>query len=156
MINRRRLLLGGLGVAGVAGLGMWAFGRQALEAEIVSVLRRRLGYLQLDVGGLRAFATDQAQKIVAKRVSMNRLRYHLASNFDSGYKRFLRSTDTRSRIERSEDILVTTYLLSTDFFVHGADESRTVQYLGYYDPMRACGNPFARPPVPADGAGGRS
>jgi hypothetical protein len=147
MINRRNLLLGGLGIVGVGGLGVWAFGRKAIEAELGSIVRRRLNYLRLDDGGVQAFAADQAEKFISKRVSMNRLKYHYASNFATGYRRFLRSTDTRSRIARSEDIVVSTYLLSSDFFVNGCDESRTIQYLGYYDPVRACGNPFARPVV---------
>ena len=40
------------------------------------------------------------------------------------------------------------FLLSSDFFALGADESKTVRYRGYYDPVRQvdrCGNPFARP-----------
>jgi hypothetical protein len=38
----------------------------------------------------------------------------------------------------------TRYLLSTDFFRHGADESRTVRYVGFYDPDNTpCGNPLA-------------
>jgi hypothetical protein len=32
---------------------------------------------------------------------------------------------------------------SSDFFKNGADESRTVRYIGNYDPLIACGNPFA-------------
>jgi len=40
---------------------------------------------------------------------------------------------------------VTQYLISSDFFKNGADKNRTVNYLGYYDPMVACNNPFARP-----------
>jgi len=39
----------------------------------------------------------------------------------------------------------TQYLMSTDFFRHGADESRLVRYVGFYDPDRtACNNPLAR------------
>jgi hypothetical protein len=36
-------------------------------------------------------------------------------------------------------------LLSTDFFRFDADESRVIQYAGFYDPSLApCTNPFAR------------
>lgn len=39
----------------------------------------------------------------------------------------------------------TRFLLSTDFFQNGADESRTMQYVTFYDPyVTACRNPFAR------------
>jgi hypothetical protein len=39
----------------------------------------------------------------------------------------------------------TQFLLSTDFFRHGADERREVRYVGYYEPgVTACLNPLAR------------
>jgi hypothetical protein len=52
-----------------------------------------------------------------------------------------------SAIRHGEDRVVTQYLMSSDFFKNGADETRTVRYAGYYDPMIACGNPFARPVI---------
>jgi hypothetical protein len=45
------------------------------------------------------------------------------------------------------DGFASTYLLSSDFFVNGADAGQLVRYLRLYDPVRACGNPFARPPT---------
>ena len=39
----------------------------------------------------------------------------------------------------------TRFLLSTDFFRHGADEQRQVRYVAYYEPgVSACLNPLAR------------
>ncbi len=39
----------------------------------------------------------------------------------------------------------TRYLLSTDFFRHGADPSREVRYVGLYDPDNVpCNNPLAQ------------
>jgi hypothetical protein len=39
----------------------------------------------------------------------------------------------------------TRYLLSTDFFRNGADESRRVRYLSFYHPyVTICYNPLAR------------
>jgi len=88
--------------------------------------------------------------ILAKRVSMSRMRYHVASTLSSSYRHFERSSDAGSRIEGAEGAVVSTYLLSSDFFVHGSDETLTIRYPGYYDPTRACSNPFARRVV--DGA----
>ena len=46
---------------------------------------------------------------------------------------------------RLEDNVVTKYLPSTDFFLHGADEFRDLSCLSVYEPHRAPGrNPFAR------------
>lgn len=144
MITRRKFFLGSLGVVGVLGLGVWGFGRSTIEATIVSVLRRRLDYLKLDENGLQAFAHDQATKIINKRVSMGRMRYHFLSAVGTSFQRYQRSSVQRSRIEQAEDLLVSTYLLSSDFFIYGSDETRTVQYVSYFDGRRPCGNPFAR------------
>jgi hypothetical protein len=145
MINRRRLLLGGLGILGAAGIGVWGFGRVGLEAQIVAMLRRRLDFLQLDRDGLQAYAKDQVSALLNRRMpTWNRLRYHFLSAVAPSFKRYYRSSDRRSRIGRAEDSLISTYLLSSDFFLNGADESRIVRYMAFYDPMRACGNPFAR------------
>jgi hypothetical protein len=148
MIDRRRFLLGGLGLAGVAAAGVWGFGRMGLEARIVSMLRRRLDYLHLDPAGLQAFARDQVSGLLNKKIpTWNRLRYHFLSAVAPSFTRYFRSADTRSRASRTEDSMISTYLLSSDFFIHGADESRLVRYVGFYDPLIPCGNPFARPPV---------
>jgi hypothetical protein len=149
-MNRRRLIVGGLGLAGVAALGVWGFGRLGFEAEIASILRRRLGFLDLDRDGVQRFAKDQATATFGKKIpTWNRLRYHFLSAVAPSFKRYYRSTDKRSRLARLEDSLVSTYLLSSDFFLNGADESRKINYVAYYDPMRPCQNPFARPAVDA-------
>lgn len=45
----------------------------------------------------------------------------------------------------------TRFLASTDFFQHGADESRPLTYVAYYDPyVSTCYNPFT------ESAGGKS
>jgi hypothetical protein len=150
MISRRRLIVGGLGAVGALGLGAWGLGRLGFRLEIASILRRRLGFLKLDESGVRAFAKDQTNAMFNKKIpTWNRLRYHLLASGASSFKRFYRSTDARSRMGRFEDTLVSTYLLSSDFFWNGADESRKVNYLAYYDPNRPCQNPFARPAVDA-------
>ena len=147
MISRRRLLLGGIGVVGVAGLSAWGLGRIGLKAEVVAILRRRLDFLKLDEQGVQTFATDQVDAIFNKRIpTWNRLRYHFGANLPS-YQRYHRSDDTRSRRLRFEDAVVQLYLLSSSFFVEGSDESRTVRYLGYFDPTHPCQNPFARPVI---------
>jgi hypothetical protein len=146
VISRRRLIVGGLGAVGAAGLGAWGLGRLGFRMEIASILRRRLGFLKMDEGGIRAFAKDQTRATFSKKIpTWNRLRYHMLASGASSFKRFYRSTDTPSRMGRFEDTLVSTYLLSSDFFWNGSDESRAVNYVAYYDPSRPCHNPFARP-----------
>ena len=153
MIKRRRLLLIALGVAAIAGVGVVGLGRVATESEIVSHVRRRLSFLRLDEAGVRAFARDQISTLLAKRPTWVRWKYHFLHIFAKSFSRFDSSNDKRSRVERMVDNLASTYLLSSDFFLNGADESRVVQYVRFYDPMRPCGNPFARPVIDTPAAG---
>jgi hypothetical protein len=143
MINRRRLLIGGVGLAVLAAVGIFA-GDLATEGEIASGIRRRLPFLHFDSAGLHAFAKDYIDSMLKKRPSWYRWKYHFHSLFSKAAARWGMSTDRRSRRERLEDFFATMYLLSSDFFVTGADPSRVVKYVALYDPMRACNNPFAR------------
>jgi hypothetical protein len=143
MITRRRMIVGGIGVVGVGGLSAWGVGRIGLRAEIASLIKRRLDYLKLDERGLQTFATDKVDAIFNKKIpTWNRLRYHFGAGVPS-FGRFHRS-DARSRTESFEDGIVQLYLLSSSFFIDGADESRVVRYVGYFDPTHPCQNPFAR------------
>jgi hypothetical protein len=144
MLTRRGFLIGGLVAVGVAGLGVLAFGRAGAEAHIVTVVRRRLSFLKLDEAGLREFASDQVGALLAKRPTWNRLKYHFLNAFTRSFSKYDRSSDKRSRSERTTDGFASTYLLSSDFFRNGADTSRAVHYVSFYDPMIPCGNPFAR------------
>jgi hypothetical protein len=139
MISRRRLLAVAGGIIG--GYAGWRYVGSADEEAFVTVVRRRLDYLKLDLDGVNAFARDMAAKHV---ISNGRLRFlnivkplyvHVPLSPKSRFGKVLR---------HGEERVVTNYLLSSDFLINGADESRVVRYLGYYDPMRACGNPFAQ------------
>jgi hypothetical protein len=143
MVARRSILVG-LGIAAVAAFGVWGVDL-ASETEIVSAVRRRLSFLRLDDEGLHSFAKDYVNAILAKRPSWYRWKYHIQSLFQKPGARWGISTDTRSRRQRMEDNLTTQYILSSDLFLKGADESRIIRYVSLYDPMRACGSPFARP-----------
>jgi hypothetical protein len=145
MVKRRGFLIG-LGLAAVAALGVWG-ADIATESEIVSGVRRRLPFLKFDEAGLHAFAKDYIRTLLAKRPSWYRWKYHIHTLFSKPAARWGISSDKRSRRERLEDYFATVFLLSSDLFTSGADESRTIQYVSLYDPIRACGNPFARPVV---------
>jgi hypothetical protein len=146
MISRRRFFIGGFAIAAIGGLGVVGFGRSAMEARIAAVLRGRLGFLQLDPDGVAQFAKDQAGAFLARKVpTLNRMRYHVLSAVAPSFNRYYRSNDHRSHMQQFEDPIISTYLLSSDFFIHGSDESRVIRYVAFFDPMRACSNPFARP-----------
>jgi hypothetical protein len=49
-----------------------------------------------------------------------------------------------SRLSAWPGTVYTNYLLSTDFFSHGADQSRPVRYIAFYQPgVSICVNPLA-------------
>lgn len=147
MITRRGILLGGLAFAAVASFGLLGADIVA-KSEIVSLVRQRLRFLKLDEAGLQSFAKDHIATVVGKRPTWNRVKYHFRLMFAKrGGVSYGFSSDKRTRKERMADSLATTYLLSSDFFVNGADESSVVQYVSHYDYLRPCNNPFARPPV---------
>jgi hypothetical protein len=147
MIERRSFLLGGAGLALIAGFGVWGADVFS-QREIVSGVRRKLSFLTLDDAGLHAFAKDYINSMLAKRPSWYRWKVHFHALFARpSAARWGISTDNRSKRDRLDDYLATLFLLSSDFFVKGADETQVVGYVNLYDPMRACGNPFARPAV---------
>ena len=147
MATRRRFLLIASGAVVAAAVGIVGIAPSVTESQIVSHVRRRLSFLKLDEAGLQAFARDQVAALLAKRPTWNRMKYHFFTLFTNSFTRYDRSNERRSRIERMTDGFASTYLLSSDFFVNGADAARLVRYLSLYDPLRACGNPFARPAV---------
>jgi len=139
MITRRRVLLVAGGIFG--GYVGWRYFGSSDEEAFVTVVRRRLDYLKLDLDGVNAFARDMAARHL---ISNGRLRF--LNVVTPLYMHATLSTKSRfgSALRHGEERIVTNYLLSSDFLINGADESRVVRYLGYYDPMRACGNPFAQ------------
>lgn len=148
MIKRRTFLLGGLGVIVAAGLGVIGIGPAAARSQVVSLVRKRLNFLKLDEAGLHQFAQDQVASLLAKRPTWNRWKYHFLVIFTKQFNQYGGySNDKRTRTEHLADNLSTLYLLSSDFFANGADESRTIEYTGLYDSLVPCSSPFARPPV---------
>jgi len=151
MIKRRRFLLGGLGIAALAAVSVWGAGIGA-EAEIAAAVRRRLAFLRIDDAGLHAFTKDYLRSTkdyvllrLAKHPSWYSWKFHLYSLLRGKVDRLGLSRDTRSRRQRLEELWATIFLLSSDFFAAGANESRVVRYVGLFDPMRPCASPFARP-----------
>ena len=144
MFKRRQFLAAF--IAGLTGLVTWRFIGSSDENAIIAVLQKRLDYLQLDDNGLHAFARD----LVARKVmSSNKLRM-----LDVAGPVYAQLTVTSygnaltRAVRHGEERIVTLYLLSSDFFLTGADETRIVRYQGYYDPIRnlhPISNPFARP-----------
>jgi hypothetical protein len=126
---RRRLLLGlGVGLAGGA-LAWRALRRRAPgESAVAKVVATKLGYLETRAEDRQRFARDFAAEAP-------RAEEHLTH----------RDRFSGARMEALEDRICAAFLLSSDFFRNGADESRPVRYLALHDPWKVgCTNPFAR------------
>jgi len=128
--------------AAICGISAWRFATSQDVSAIVKVLYKKPHCLKLDDTGVRRFASDLAAR---KDISSLKLRIVDAAN--GLYTHHSPPADNKfgQAIRHSEDRVVTEYLMSSDFFVKGADKNRTVNYLGYYVPFVACNNPFARP-----------
>jgi hypothetical protein len=131
--DRRRFISGAIAVALGLCAGGWWFSRRSQTAVppladdpvfllVTDMLQRCLPFLELDTTGLVEFTRDlQARK----------------------------QTPLLRQAERgdatAQDKLAEQFLLSSDFFAHGADESRTIYYVAYYDQYeKPCSNPFAQ------------
>jgi len=149
VMQRRNLLLGlaGLGVLGAT--LRWSGASLAPEDAVKTIIYKRLDYLPLDGAGVNQFAADY---VSAMNISGAKLR--LIGAFAPIYRRLSSAPGhfLYFATRYGEERVVTRYLLSSDFFASGADENRVVRYLGFYDPLRACGNPFARPVLVRDAA----
>lgn len=106
--------------AGGASGALGAGDEQATRAEqqIASALREEFAYLEIDPELFERFAAD--------------------------YLRDRRRTWRPGRPLSQRDRM--RFLLSTDFFQHGADERRPLRYVAYYQPYATpCYNPLAQP-----------
>ncbi len=139
-------------ILALATLGGVAGGRLAMadaRSAIITVLRKRLSYLQLDEAGVQQFATDLAavQAISAPKLRMIQAVAPLYSRIEFTGRHSFAAT-----MRHGEERIVSSYLLATDFFQNGADETKVVRYLKLYDPVRdldACAAPFSRPVYPS-------
>jgi hypothetical protein len=138
-MKRRNVLLLGLGA--LCGVSAWRFSKSSSESAIVKILHKRLDYLHLDAAGVQRFARD-----LSARHEVSPLQLRAVDSMSAVYSNMKLSADNRLQrlVGWGEDRIVTSYLVSSDFFRNGADMTRTVNYLGLYDPFIPCGNPFAR------------
>ncbi len=142
-LTRRRWLAGALAGSGVVacyGLFKWFYGDP--KEITLAVLRRRLGHLRVSDDTLDRFAEDYAgwkdRAGLLSRLSVVALPLRVFSPYEL--------LEPGASLRRLEDSVVSQFLLSTDFFLYGADEGRELQYLSFYDPMTAvCRNPFYEP-----------
>lgn len=124
--------------------GWWAFKVRKGDATdiIISIIRKKLGYMKIDKSQLKKFARDfqntlsTKQRLIGSWSGMIRPLY----SFVDIYK----ITPFSDKFKNFEEYTVTMFLLSCDFFTGGADLNRQVKYTALYDPLEmGCENPFA-------------
>jgi hypothetical protein len=142
-ISRRQLLTGsfaGFAVLVAAPYAVYQLRYGKPTRIVIAILRRRLGYLQLETGSMQRFAE---QYVVYKGEHAAQLARLSIVALPMTYVTLYRFLPMGHPLRRLEDNVVSNFLLSTDFFLHGGDESREVKYLSFYDPLAApCRNPF--------------
>lgn len=113
----------------VTGLTSFKFLATSFDKAAADLIRDELHYLKLDEEGLQKFVADFAKRKDSRyRVTIR------------GYSFFGINSKQSGKINQ----LISTYLLSSDFFSNGMDESRTIKYVGLYDPyLRPCSHPFS-------------
>jgi len=112
---------------------------------VMAVIRHRLDYLSIPEDDLKKFA-DDFQK---NRIHETNRRFWVFLSAISFIHPIVDSlVRMSSRSQQYEELCIAiqeTFLLSSDFFFHAADTSRTINYIGSFDPWeRPCSNPFAR------------
>lgn len=140
-ITRRKLLL----TSGVLGFGALVGGyvswRNAKEGDvIVAILKRRLPWIQVNDGVFEQFSIElvNERRAFKKQLKLLGTMATLAT-FVTPYSLLPMGHPLR----RIENYTVSNFLLSTDFFQNGADETKPVKYFGFYSPYkRPCANFF--------------
>ena len=122
--------------------GWWFFKvRTGDYSDIVlAVLRKHLGHMRIKDSDFERFAAEFTPSYGTPAMSWAGMAAPVYRW--TALRRFI---PRETRFQHFEEDVVGKFLLSTDFFWRGADESREIVYVGYYDPYgRPCQNPFAR------------
>lgn len=103
----------------------------AINEHAVLLIKRELYYLKLEEGSVERYITDYFKN--ANNDLMTKLKWKTM------YFMRIKPEQSTTFFE-----LVKYYLLSTDFFINRADESKEVKYLGLYSPYKSpVPNPFS-------------
>lgn len=145
-LSRRKFLFAATGsfVSLYVG-GWWIFKVRENDATdfISAALKSRLDFLNLDEAGVKQFAIDyQDTKDESMRDNAS---WAGMIGFVYQYVNIFKITPLYGSIQAIEEDIELLFLMSSDFFIFDADESRTVHYLGLYGPyLRPCSNPLVK------------
>lgn len=138
MKRRKFLLLIGVGAAGVAIPASAYFLSSSVKEYAVLLIKRELDYLKLEEGSVEKYVNDYFQ--YPNNNLIEKLKWKTV------YYLNIRPDKSDSFFE-----LLKYYLLSSDFFINKADESKIVRYLGLYSPYKSpVPNPYSFVLYPPD------
>ena len=128
MKRRKFLTIAGIGGV-IAAVASGKFLTTSFEDSISSLIQDELSFLKLDEQGLKDFSNDYALTVSRK--------FKLIVK---GYSLLGISAQRSGKVHH----LVSTFLLSSDFFINRMDESRVIKYVALFDPyLRPCTHPFS-------------
>jgi hypothetical protein len=136
--TRRRFIAGATLIAAAASSGAFWLGLRSenREAWVEEVLRKNLPGIKLDPASLAKFA-----RIFVQSRQFEDKRMHLAAWMDQVLPSIARRIPkAERRIERLERLVVSGYLLGSNFFRTPDPRTETIMYS---EEIAACGNPFA-------------
>jgi len=118
------------GIGGIIGaIASVKFSFTTFEDSVVNTIKRELSFLDIKEEDVYSFAKDYA-------AGRNRT-YKLIVK---GYGMLGIGVNQSGKIHQ----MVSTFLLSSDFFQNHMDEKRPIRYVGLYDPYRRpCAHPFS-------------
>lgn len=135
MLRRKFLKLTGLGTGALITIPTFGFATTSYEEAVTGILKKEIGYLDLDKKGIEKFIQDFSKDHDEKYRLKVRAMYLFGIKPDHSY---------------TVNDIVRTYLLSTDFFLNQMNEHKTVHYIGLYNPyVRPCTQPFSNLYYPA-------
>lgn len=127
MKRRKFLTLAGIGSA-IAAVASLKFFTTSFESSAAGTIKEALDFLNLDPEGIDKFV---------KAYSKNKDPYYKLTMKSYGLLGI--GASKSGKVHQ----MVSTYLLSTDFFTNKMDESGIVRFVGLYDPYaRPCSHPF--------------
>lgn len=143
--TRRTFMLSGLATATIGSIATMYAVNDA-EDFIVRVVRRHLPDLDISQADMATFAADfllYETRLTSDARLRLAMKFHQVL-FSDVVRRFMPDIYVR-RLEKAERIILTKFILSTNFFVRDQAAGTKVQYIAFADPYRSgCGNPFAR------------
>ncbi|MFA0960568.1 hypothetical protein AB9P05_02050 [Roseivirga sp. BDSF3-8] len=138
---KRRKFIGLIGAAGAGSLLVGYAIAPSFEKTLEQIIRESIRGLELESGAVASFLNEAEEEGVLNQYDLSKQEFIKAHHL---LKNKMFTLPYEHKYLQMRDDLVGKFLLSTDFFINKMNTTRTVKYLGLYDPYsRPCTNPFS-------------